>query len=64
MLGDGLATLFAGIVGGPTNTTYGENTSTVQMSRVGSVYVMGLAAVIAVVLAFFAPISIILANID
>lgn len=64
LLGDGLATLFAGIVGGPTNTTYGENTSTVQMSRVGSVYVMGLAAIIAVALAFIAPISIILSNIN
>jgi len=53
LLGDGLATSFAALIGGPANTTYGENTSVVGMSRVASVYVTGGAAVIAVILSFF-----------
>ena len=57
LLGDGLATLFAGLVGGPANTTYGENTSVVGMSRVASVWVIGLAAIISICLAFFGKIT-------
>ncbi|MDP2425044.1 MAG: solute carrier family 23 protein [Candidatus Izemoplasmatales bacterium] len=53
LLGDGIATLFAGAIGGPANTTYGENTGVVAMTRVGSVYVTGLAAIFAIVLGFF-----------
>ncbi|HRX92381.1 MAG TPA: solute carrier family 23 protein, partial [Candidatus Izemoplasmatales bacterium] len=53
LLGDGLATSFAALIGGPANTTYGENTSVVGMTRVASVYVTGGAAVIAIVLSFF-----------
>ena len=52
LLGDGLATAFAAMVGGPANTTYGENTSVVGMTRVASVYVTGAAAVIAILLSF------------
>lgn len=57
LLGDGLATAFAGLVGGPANTTYGENTSVVGMSKVASVWVIGLAAVISIILAFLGKIS-------
>lgn len=57
LLGDGLATTFAGLVGGPANTTYGENTSIVGMSRVASVWVIGLAAIISICLAFFGKIT-------
>ncbi len=53
LLGDGVATTFAGLIGGPANTTYGENTSVVGMSRVASVWVIGLAAIISICLAFF-----------
>lgn len=53
LLGDGIATLVAGAIGGPANTTYGENTGVVAMTRVGSVWVTGLAAVIAIFLGFF-----------
>jgi uracil permease len=53
LLGDGIATFVAGAIGGPANTTYGENTGVVAMTRVGSVWVTGLAAVIAVLLGFF-----------
>ncbi|WP_458455879.1 uracil-xanthine permease family protein [Methanobrevibacter sp.] len=52
LLGDGLATFLAALLGGPANTTYGENTSVVGMTRVASTYVIGLAAVIAIVFAF------------
>lgn len=53
LLGDGLATSFAALIGGPANTTYGENTSVVGMSKVASVYVTGGAAIIAIILSFF-----------
>ena len=52
LLGDGLATFLAAFLGGPANTTYGENTSVVAMTRVASTYVIGLAAIIAIVFAF------------
>lgn len=52
ILGDGLATLVAGAIGAPGNTSYGENTAVVGMSKVASVWVVGLAAVIAVCLGF------------
>lgn len=52
LMGDGLATAFAAMIGGPANTTYGENTSVVGMTRVASVYVTGGAAVIAILLSF------------
>lgn len=53
ILGDGLATSFAALIGGPANTTYGENTSVVGMTKVASVWVTGGAAVIAIILSFF-----------
>ena len=53
LLGDGVATLVAGALGAPANTTYGENTSVVGMTKVASVKVIGLAAIIAIVISFF-----------
>lgn len=53
LLGDGLATTFAGLIGGPANTTYGENTSVVGMSKVASVWVIGLAAIAGIILNIF-----------
>ena len=52
LLGDGIATFVAGMLGGPANTTYGENTSVVGMTRVASVKVIGLAAIIAIIVGF------------
>ena len=52
LLGDGIATFVAGAIGGPANTTYGENTSVVGMTKVASVKVIGLAAVIAILIGF------------
>ena len=53
LLGDGLATFVAAALGGPANTTYGENTGVVAITKVGSVWVTGLAAVFAILLGFF-----------
>ena len=52
LLGDGIATFVAGALGGPANTTYGENTSVVGMTKVASVKVIGLAAIIAIIIGF------------
>ena len=52
ILGDGIATFVAGFLGGPANTTYGENTSVVGMTKVASVKVIGLAAIIAILFGF------------
>ena len=52
LLGAGLATSLAGLLGGPPNTTYGENVGVMAITRVYSVWVIGLAAVFAVGLAF------------
>jgi uracil permease len=57
LLGDGIATFVAGAIGGPANTTYGENTGVVALTRVGSVWVTGLAAVFAIILGFVGPIQ-------
>lgn len=63
LLGDGLATLFAGLIGGPANTTYGENTSVVGMTKVASVWVIGLAAILAIVMGFLGTFTAIIATI-
>lgn len=52
LLGDGIATAVAGFIGGPANTSYGENTSVVGMTKIGSVWVTGGAAVLAILLSF------------
>ena len=52
LLGDGLATFVAGLLGGPANTTYGENTAVVGMTKIASVWVIGLAAIFAICLGF------------
>lgn len=52
LLGDGLATSLAGLVGGPANTTYGENTGVLALSRVYDPKVITIAAVGAAALSF------------
>ncbi len=52
LLGDGLATALASLFGGPANTTYGENTGVLELSRVYDPRVIRLAAVYAIVLSF------------
>jgi uracil permease len=53
LTGDGLATAWAALWGGPPNTTYGENIGVMAITRVYSVWVIGGAAVIAVILSFY-----------
>ncbi len=52
LLGDGIATMFAGFVGGPANTTYGENTGVLALTKVFDAAIVRLAAIIAIVLSF------------
>lgn len=63
LLGDGIATFVAGILGGPANTTYGENTSVVGMTKIASVWVIGLAAIIAICLGFLGKFTAIISTI-
>ncbi|WP_370872551.1 solute carrier family 23 protein [Breznakia pachnodae] len=57
LMGDGIATAVSGFIGGPANTTYGENTGVIGMTKIGSVYVIMGAAVIAIVLSFSGYVS-------
>ncbi|WP_026090247.1 uracil-xanthine permease family protein [Salinicoccus carnicancri] len=52
LAGDGVATMFAGIIGGPPTTTYGENIGVLAITRIFSVWVIGGAAVLAIILGF------------
>lgn len=52
LVGDGLATSLSGLFGGPANTTYGENTGVLELSKVHDPKVIRLAAIYAVVLSF------------
>lgn len=63
LLGDGIATFTAGLIGGPANTTYGENTSVVGMTKVASVWVIGLAAIIAIMFGFLGQLTAIISSI-
>ncbi|KAF3303681.1 uracil permease [Carnobacterium sp. PL24RED07] len=53
LIGDGVATAVSAFIGGPANTTYGENTGVIGLTRVASVSVIRNAAIIAIILAFF-----------
>lgn len=57
LMGDGIATSVSAILGGPANTTYGENTGVIGMTKVASVYVTVGAACIAMILSMFPVIS-------
>lgn len=63
IMGDGVATLVSAAIGGPANTTYGENTGVIAMTGVGSVWVIGLAAIIAIILGFLGYVQAIIASI-
>ncbi len=57
LLGDGLATMFAGLVGAPANTTYSENTGVLAVTKNYNPAVIRLAAVFAIILGVFTPIG-------
>ena len=50
LLGDGIATLFAGIIGGPANTTYGENTALLAITKNYDPKLLRLTAIFAIVI--------------
>ena len=52
LMGDGLATTMAGLLGGPANTTYGENTGVLALTKIYDPFVVRIAAVFALILSF------------
>lgn len=60
LLGDGLATMAASLIGGPANTTYGENTGVLAITKNYDPSILRLAAVFAVILGFVSKIGIFL----
>lgn len=62
LLGDGIATAFAGIMGGPANTTYGENTGVLELSKVYDPLVIRIAACFAIILSFIPKFSAIIST--
>lgn len=52
MLGDGIATIVASLFGAPANTTYGENTGVLNLSKVYDPFVVRLAAIFAIIFSF------------
>ena len=63
LLGDGLATFAAGFIGGPPNTTYGENTAVVGMTKVASTRVLTMAAIFAIAFSFLGKLTAIFSTI-
>ncbi len=55
LIGDGICDMISGVVGGPAGTNYGENISTMAITKVFSVPVLAAAAIIAMVISFFTP---------
>ena len=55
LIGDGICDMISGVVGGPAGTNYGENISTMAITKVFSVPVLAVAAVIAMIVSFFTP---------
>ena len=55
LIGDGLCDMITGFVGGPAGTNYGENISTMAITKVFSISVMIAAAVIAMIISCFTP---------
>jgi len=55
LIGDGICDMISGLVGGPAGTNYGENISTMAITRVFSVPVLIAASIIAMVISFFTP---------
>ncbi|MWC27937.1 uracil permease [Paenibacillus sp. MMS18-CY102] len=57
LLGNGISTIISGFVGSTPNTTYGENIGVMTLTRVYSVFVIGGAAVLAILLSFLGKLS-------
>jgi len=63
LLGDGLATMFAGFIGGPANTTYGENTGVLAITKNYDPKILRIAAIFAIVLGMVAKLGAVLKTI-
>lgn len=63
LLGNGISTVISGFVGSTPNTTYGENIGVMALTRVYSIFVIGGAAIIAILLSFSGTFTAIVANI-
>lgn len=63
LLGDGLATAFASMIGGPANTTYGENTGVLAITKNYNPAILRLSAVFAIILGFVSKIGAVLSSI-
>ena len=63
LLGDGLATMFAGFIGGPANTTYSENTGVLATTKNYNPRLLRLTAVFAIILGLFGKIGAVLQTI-
>ncbi|MEM0530737.1 solute carrier family 23 protein [Zongyangia sp. HA2173] len=55
LIGDGICDMISGVVGGPAGTNYGENISTMAITKVFSVPVLVAASIIAMIVSFFTP---------
>lgn len=63
LLGDGLATIAAGLLGGPANTTYGENTGVLAVTKIYDPAILRIAACYAIILGFIGKFGILLQTI-
>jgi uracil permease len=63
LLGNGISTMLSGFVGSTPNTTYGENIGVMAITRVYSVWIIGLAAVIAILLSFLGKLAALISTI-
>lgn len=57
LLADGLSTIIGGLIGGPPTTSYGENIGVLAITKVHSVFVLGGAAVLAIIFGFVGKVS-------
>jgi len=57
LAGNGISTIISSFVGSTPNTTYGENIGVLAITRVYSTWIIGLAAVIAIILSFFGKLA-------
>ena len=62
LIGDGLATSLSALVGGPANTTYGENTGVLELSHVYDPLVIRIAACFAIIISFIPKVSAIIST--
>lgn len=63
LIGDGLATMFAGLIGSVANTTYSENTGVLAITKTYNPNILNITAILAIIFSFIAPITNFLNNI-